>query len=214
MSLKRRNRKSNAIPVIGLIGGVASGKSFVAQALEELGCACINADKVGHELLDNPMIKLQLRKAFGELIFSQDGKVNRSRLGGIVFGNDELATDNLMQLNSIMHPAMRAAIVRDVIRLRQAKPAPPAIVLDAALLLEANWDKACDWIFFVDTPEPIRRQRALMRGWSESHWQSREKAQVGLDAKRKAATHFIPGDADEASLRRKLERLLAELAPQ
>lgn len=197
--------------MIGLVGGVASGKSFVSGLLEGLGCVSINADRVGHELLGNTMIKLQLRRNFGESIFCEDGTVDRNRLGGMVFGTDEEATARRELLNGIMHPAIRTAIVREISRLKNQESGPPAIILDAPLLLEAGWEASCDWIFFVDTPDAIRRRRAQERGWGEAHWQAREHSQMKLDLKRKAATHFIPGDADPEELNRKLQRLLNDL---
>ena len=130
----------------------------------------------------------------------------------MVFGGDGEATARREQLNAILHPAIRTAIVREISRLQQQVPGPPAIILDAPLLLETGWERSCDWILFVDTPESVRRQRALERGWNDSHWQAREQSQMKLDMKRKAATHLIPGDADQAELGRKLQRLLDDLA--
>jgi dephospho-CoA kinase len=208
----RSRRRRTETPIIGLIGGIASGKSYVAKALEDLGCVCIHADQVGHELLGNPMIQIQLRQAFGHDIFSTDGSVDRPKLGAMVFGDQAAHHQRLEQLNQIMHPAIRSAIIRQIGSLVHQEPVPKAVILDAALLLEAGWDRSCDWIIFVDTPDSVRRQRAVARGWTSEQWQAREAAQMPLDQKRRSATHFISGDMEPGELRRRLERLLTELA--
>jgi len=209
MQNARSRRKKAKTPIIGLIGGIASGKSFVADILVELGCVCIDADQVGHALLGNPMIQYQLRKQFGEDIFRNDGTVDRACLGEAVFGSHEASRQALKQLNQIMHPAIHSAMVRQINLLQQQTPAPKAVILDAPLLLEAGWECSCDWIFFVDTSDSVRRQRARERGWTEDQWRAREAVQMDLNLKRKSATHLISGESEQAELRRRLERLLA-----
>ncbi len=207
----RQKKRKTTRPIIGLIGGVASGKSFVAELLQELGCVCINADRVGHDLLDSPMILLRIKQSFGSDVIGPDGTVDRNRLGGIVFGDDESSKERREKLNEIMHPAIRASVVREICRLQESDAPPRAIVIDAPLLIEAGWESACDWIFFVDTPETVRLQRARERGWTESHWRDREQSQLDLEKKRRAATHFLPGNASQLELKLKLTRLLEQL---
>jgi dephospho-CoA kinase len=211
MIKKRRKKNLGKIPIIGLVGGVASGKSFVAGILQQLGCARIDADKIGHEMLDNPMIQYSIKQAFGPEIVAADGSVDRVQLGKLVFGNEAMATQRRRRLEAIVHPAIRASAIQQIRRLQEQSVTPIAIVVDAPLLIEAGWEEMCDWIFFIDTPEPIRRERALRRGWSQEHWVDRERAQAGLERKRQAATHFIGGDIDAETMIRQLSRLLDQM---
>jgi dephospho-CoA kinase len=208
---KRRKRRPSSTPIIGLVGGIASGKSFVAETLENLGCARIDADQLGHAVLENPMIRYSLKQAFGSTIMAENGQVDRNRLGSLVFGQDPLAADRRRRLEEIVHPAIHSAAIQQIRRLKDGISPPVAIVVDAPLLIEAGWEGMCDWIFYVDTPEATRFQRAAQRGWSEAHWRDREQTQLDLDQKKRAATHFIPGDAEPDALRRQLQGLLDEM---
>lgn len=197
--------------VVGLVGGVASGKSRVAQGIAAQGGAVIDADRLGHDVLLRPLVTQQLARQFGPSVLAAGGGVDRQALGGLVFGNTPAAAVALKQLEAIVHPQIRAQAISELTRLRNSQPPPTAIVIDAPLLLEADWAPLCDVIFFVDTPIEIRRQRALQRGWSGEHFDAREQAQMSLDEKRRAATHIIDGTADEGQLRSTLARLLREM---
>lgn len=211
MVKKRRKKSLGSPPIIGLVGGIASGKSFVAEILEQLGCERIDADRIGHQVLDNPMIQYSLRQSFGSEIFSDSGSVNRGQLGRMVFGSQSEAVERRARLEEIIHPAIRAAAIQQIRRLREQSRPPIAIVVDAPLLIEAGWENMCDWIFFIDTSNETRRQRALQRGWSEDHWRDRERTQLGLDQKKQSATHFIPGDTEPEALSRHLSRILEQV---
>ncbi len=211
MAKKKTSKKTSVVPIIGLVGGIASGKSFVGQILDQLGCVRIDADKIGHELLDKPMICQLLRQKFGTEIIAPDGRVDRGRLGELVFGPDAQAQQRRAELEGIMHPAIRTSAVQMIHRIQQSEPAPVAIVIDAPLLIEAGWEPMCDWVFFVDTPEQTRRERASQRGWSQEHWAAREKAQLSIDRKKQAATHLIPGDSSPEILKQHLSQLLDTL---
>jgi dephospho-CoA kinase len=211
VATQKKIAKSSVVPIIGLVGGIASGKSFVGQILVQLGCVRIDADRIGHELLDKPMICQLLKQKFGPEIIGQDGRVDRVRLGNLVFGPDDQALQRRAELESIMHPAIRTSAVQMVHRLRHSDPAPTAIVIDAPLLIEAGWEPMCDWVLFVDTSEETRRKRASQRGWSEEHWAAREKAQLSIDRKKQAATHVISGDSSPEILKQQLSQLLDTL---
>ncbi|MBX3420136.1 MAG: dephospho-CoA kinase [Pirellulaceae bacterium] len=199
------------VPVIGLIGGIASGKSFVGRTLQELGAVRIDADRLGHELLDNILIRQQLVRELGPEILTTDGHIDRARVSALVFGNDEQSLRRRRRLESVLHPAIHEAAIQQVQTLSHSSPPPTAVVIDAPLLVEAGWDRMCDWVFFVDTPEYVRRQRASQRGWSESHWRDREHTQLDLNRKRQAATHLIPGDLPAPELKQRLVQLLNEM---
>jgi dephospho-CoA kinase len=119
--------------------------------------------------------------------------VNRSALAARVFGDSTEAIAARRTLESIVHPAIRAAREVEIERLRQSGDASTLLV-DAALLLEADWAGECDQIVYIDTPEPLRRQRVAERGWSAAEFARREASQWPLDRKKAAADHVIPND--------------------
>ena len=197
--------------VVGLVGGIASGKSRVAAMFASLGAAVIDADRLGHDILQWPTIVRQLTQRLGPSILNDDGQIDRRQLSKLVFGSEPDSAQRLKQLEEVLHPQIYAEAVRELKRLLASERRPSAIVIDAPLLLEAQWAPMCDLILFIDTPEEVRRGRAAQRGWSTEHFESREQKQWSLDAKRRAATHIIDGTADETSLRSTITRLLREM---
>lgn len=197
--------------VVGLVGGIASGKSKVAAMFASLGAAVIDADRLGHDILKLPLIARQLAQRFGPTILDDTGGINRRELGKLVFGTAPDAAQRLKQLEEVLHPQIHAEAVHELKRLLASSPRPSAIVIDAPLLLEAKWAPLCDLILFVDTPVDIRRERATQRGWNAAHFAAREQTQWSLDAKRRFATHVVNGTADEATLRSSVARLLSEM---
>ncbi len=148
--------KHGPIPVIGLIGGIGGGKSAVARLLADRGSAVIDADAVGHALLEDPAIRARIEERFGAGVLeaspAADGavpRVSRRALAGIVFADASALRD----LEAILHPAMRDHFLRSITRLVR-DGGRPCVVLDAAVLLEVGWDDLCDRIIFVDAPAP------------------------------------------------------------
>jgi dephospho-CoA kinase len=206
--------KHGAIPVIGLIGGIGGGKSSLARRLAERGAAVIDADAVGHELLEDPAIRARILERFGSGVLEPPGeggpaspRISRRALASIVF-NDASA---LRDLEAILHPAMRDRFRRTIHRL-VGEGRWPLVVLDAAVLLEAGWDGLCDRIAFVDTPRPERLRRAReARGWSEDTFAAREHSQSSVEAKRDRADWIIANDGGPERLDREVDRLLGLL---
>lgn len=190
---------------IGMVGGIASGKSHVARQLAALGAEVIDADQIGHEILEQPLIIRRLAQVYGTEIVVRDS-IDRRALANLVFGDDEASVRRLEQLQEILHPMIHAEAIRQLRRFSEQADPPRAVVVDAPLLLEAKWDSLCDVILFIDTPQEIRVQRAKSRGWSEQHFEAREAKQMPLNAKRAAATHIIPS-SDEAEVERALAQL-------
>lgn len=197
--------------VVGLVGGIASGKSKIAAMFASLGAAVIDADRLGHDILKLPLIARQLAQQFGPTILDDSGAINRRELGKLVFGTAPEAAQRLKQLEEVLHPQIHAEAVHELKRLLVSIPRPSAIVIDAPLLLEAKWAPLCDLILFVDTPLEIRRERAAQRGWSAEHFDAREQTQCSLDTKRRSATHIVDGTTDETTLRSTIARLLHEM---
>jgi dephospho-CoA kinase len=195
--------------VIGLLGGVASGKSMVARQLAQLGAGVLDADRAGHEALRLPAVEAAVRRRWGEGVFGADGHVDRARLAEIVFAAPPDGPRERKHLQQITHPEIGR-------RLRQQAEALAALgtaraVLDAPLLLEVGWDKLCEWLVFVDAPREVRMVRAAARGWSKEDFAARETAQESLDSKRKRADLVVDNSGSPEQTRLQVERFWQSL---
>ena len=177
--------------IIGLVGGVASGKSYVAELLENLGALRIDADRLGHEVLLVKEVREHLARIWGPSILTDRGEVDRSQVSKLVFGNSMHAVAGRRQLEAIVHPRIRSLALDRMAAVRALPEVPLAIVIDAPLLIEAGWESLCDFILFIDSPLEDRVQRATARGWTETQFADRENSQIPLDEKRSRATHFL-----------------------
>jgi dephospho-CoA kinase len=179
--------------VVGVVGGVASGKSSVTDALGKLGAAIIHADRIGHEVLKEPAVVESLRERWGERVFGADGLVDRKAAASIVFGPPPEGPRELRFLESLTHPRIDARIHEPIRQLSKDRKA--VTVLDAPVLLEAGWARHCDRILFVEVDRAERLRRAYQRGWSEAEFAAREAAQLSLEEKRKVADEVIDNSA-------------------
>lgn len=197
------------IPVVGIVGGVAAGKSSVVRTVSDLRLFVIDADAIGHELLLKNDIRSQLQNAFGKEIFNEAGLVLRARLAEKVFGDSDEKISNRKRLNEILHPAIRNEIHRSV---KQAPHDVDAIILDAALLLEAGWSDECDAIIFIDTPIELRKQRASSnRGWSTEEFQRREAAQWSPVKKREFAEFVVDNSGSPKAAAEQMKLVLKKI---
>ncbi len=195
---------SSYIPVIGIVGGIGSGKSTVAGCFGELGCAIIDADRIGHELLGQPDIRSRIIRQWGRGILDGQGRIDRKRLGRIVFAEPS----ELAKLNEIMHPRISERIADEIARIRSAGDAR-GIILDAAVLIESSWDLFCDELLFVDSPQELRMERVMeTRGWDEATWRRREKSQFSVDTKAGACSYRINNSTDVSHLKKRVRSLL------
>ena len=184
--------------IIGLAGGIASGKSFVAECFEHLGAALIDADRVGHEVLDQPEVQSLLVDRWGSEVVTNH-QVDRRRLASIVFGAGDDGKQ-LIQLEKITHPRIRQAIESQIAELREIGNVP-AVILDAPVMFRAGWESMCDQIVFVDAPAHVRRKRADLRGWKEGELERRESRQVTVDKKRELSTCVVDSSGGEQKTR-------------
>ena len=196
--------------VIGLTGGIASGKSTVSQMLSELGAVVIDADKIGHEAFrpDTDAWR-QVVAEFGRGILDRDGEIDRSRLADVVF-NDPRA---LEKLNRIMHPRMRRIVEGRIEALRGQ--GVEAVVLEAALLIEAKWTDLVDQVWVAVAPESqvIDRLRS-QRGFNEERGRARIESQMSAAERARHADVLIVNDADMDTLREKVRELWENLPSQ
>ena len=190
--------------VIGVVGGVAGGKSLVARQLARLGAGLLDADRAGHEALRLPRIEAAAQQRWGRRIFAPDGRIDRPRLAEIVFADSPQATRERKYLEQLTHPEIGRLLEQEAERL--ATRGNRAAVLDAPLLLEAGWDRLCDIVVFVDAPRELRLARARKRGWSEADFAAREAAQESLDLKRKRADVVLDNSGSPEQTQAQVER--------
>ncbi len=196
--------------VVGVAGGVASGKSVVCRELGRLGAVVLDADKIGHEVLEEPAVREAVRTVWGDEIVTSEGKVDRVALAKRVFAPSPGGPPQLAQLEQITHPRIGSRLKEQIDKLAAAGETP-VVVLDAAVMFKAGWHRLCDQIVFVDAPATIREARARQRGWTAEHFASREAAQMPVEEKRKFADIVIDNSGDLAHTIEQVERVWRSL---
>lgn len=196
--------------VIGLTGGIGSGKSTVAKLLEEHGAAVLSADLVGHEVYQPGRPAWQeLVDAFGRDVVASDGTIDRKKLGGIVFAdpNDQRP---LKRLNSITHPRMKGMMRERLAELQ--RQGLPAAVLEAALLFDAGWDDLTDeiWVTVVP-PEVAARRTAERSGLAVEQVLARIQAQMSNEERITRSDIVIDTNCDLEGTARQVEQQWSQL---
>lgn len=180
------------VHVIGLAGGIGSGKSTVAKMLGRLGAEALDADAMVHELLREPATVRKIVRRFGEEVLDRRGAIDRSKLGAAAFRSRKSIRD----LEAILHPQVSRRMKKHIAGLRRTR-GKHVVVIDAPLLFEAGLDALCDEIIFVHAPKTKRLQRLReTRGWTRATLEERENRQKTLDYKRENADTVIRNDAD------------------
>ena len=196
--------------IIGLTGGIGSGKSVVGTMLADLGAHVIDTDKVGHRVyLPGSEGWRRLVAAFGDGIVAPDGSIDRKRLAAIVFADPE----RRRELNAIVHPLIFQEIGREIAE-RRASGFTGHVVLEAPVLLEAKGTGLVDRIWVVTAPRAAVHDRlAASRDLTADEIEARMGAQLS-DAERRAhADVVIENDGDVAALRLRVEAAWRALPP-
>ncbi|MBI4285202.1 MAG: dephospho-CoA kinase [Chloroflexi bacterium] len=193
--------------VIGLTGGIGTGKSTVAGFLADLGAVVLDADKIGHEAFQpGTALREKVVTTFGQQVLAPDGTIDRKKLGEMVFGKPEA----LARLNQIMHPAMfeiAKAKIEDYRRLGVA-----VVVLEAPLLLEAGWTPLVDETWVTVAPEATVLKRLKGRtGLTEAESLARIRSQLATEERLRQADVVIDTDCTLDELKAKLSQLWAKL---
>jgi dephospho-CoA kinase len=194
-------------PIIGLAGGIGSGKSYIAGLFAEMGCGVIDSDAQVREVYRDPEVLATIRSWWGDGVVRADGQTDRRAIAGRVF-NDPAERQ---RLESLIHPrvdALRQTRMKDLAN----DPKIVAFVWDTPLLFEAGLNDRCDAVVFIDTPFEERLRRvAASRGWDVSELQRREKLQWPLDRKRKISDDIVQNTADAGDVRSQVRDVLSRV---
>ncbi|NWH71972.1 DCAKD protein, partial [Piaya cayana] len=194
--------------LVGLSGGIASGKSTVVAVLQELGCAVIDADVIAREVVQpHSKAHRHIVRCFGTEILSESGEINREALGNIIFSQPE----KRQLLNRITHPEIQKEMLKQI--LKYFLLGYRYVILDIPLLFETNrLTKFMKYTVLVYCDPPTQLSRLMKRnGLSRAQAEARIASQLPLDEKRKLATHVIDNSGDRESTRRQVLRLHARL---
>lgn len=191
--------------VVGLTGGIGSGKSTVSRILQKKGYPLIDLDKISHEVIEYPEVIEKLVKAFGEDILDENGKISRRKLGAVVFGNKE----KLRKINSIMHPVILAEMRRQVRLLEKINK---IVFVEIQLLFEVKWEKEFDVILLVYVDRETQIKRVMER--DSRTFEEVEKiinSQINLEDKKKKSDYVIDNTKKIEEVELEIEKILKEL---
>ena len=189
--------------VIGLTGGIGTGKSQVSRALEGLGAEIVNADLLGHEAYrPNTEPWQEIIETFGEEVLAPGGEVDRKSLGAVVFAD----TKALERLNAIVHPHIYRMVMERI--AESAAAGRSVVVVEAALLLEANWTDLVDEVWVTTSSEDSVVQRLQGRGLDEEAVLLRIRSQMGQAERARHADALIENDGSLADLDERVRELL------
>ncbi len=193
--------------VIGLTGGIASGKSLVSQRLAERGAVIIDADRLGHEAYQQGTETYRaVVEAFGPEVVGADGDVDRRVLGTKVFGDPEARR----RLEEIVWPGIRRLAEERLAELRQEGAG--VVVLEAAVLIEADWLPLVDEVWLVTaSPETVRQRLTARNGLTAEQAEARVRAQLTNEKRRPYADVVIENDGTLEELRQAVDEAWSKL---
>ena len=193
--------------VIGLTGGIGSGKSTVASLLADMGAQILDTDKLGHEVyLPETPGWHEVVDAFGKKILRPDGTVDRKKLGQVVFNRSEA----LARLNAIVHPRILQVVQRRVKEWNRQRVA--VVIIEAALLIEAGWSTSVDEVWVtIASEETVVRRLVEGHGVAEDDVRTRIQAQLSNQERRQHADVLIRNDDNWEDLRDRVGQLWFEL---
>lgn len=198
-------KEGRSKPVVGLSGGIGSGKSTVASILADLGAAVISSDALNTLELASPEVQQTLIGWWGDSIRSPEGGVDRRKVSELIFGDES----QRLRLQALLHPriaARRSVLMADA----EVNPTVRMVVVDSPLLFETGLDQMCDTVVFVDTTEELRKGRSeKARHWTPGELKRRENSQYPLDMKRARADHMVHNNSTLTDLRQQVERVFA-----
>ncbi|MGB7159418.1 MAG: dephospho-CoA kinase [Tepidisphaeraceae bacterium] len=194
-------------PIIGIAGGIGSGKSFVARLFGELGCLVISSDDQVRDAYRDRRVLQTLRQWWGDDVLTPAGEVNKRAVAAKVFGQPA----ERERLEKLLHPMVNEARQR-VMSAAAADEKVLAFVWDTPLLFETGLNERCDAVVFVDAPQTLRLARVqATRGWDAAELARRENSQMPLDTKRKISQYVIDNTADADAVRGQVRVVLSRI---
>ena len=192
--------------IVGLTGGISSGKSTVSSYLKQLKIPVIDADEVARKVVEpNSQGAIEIRKAFGSDVFEEDGSLNRQKLGALIFSN----TENRKKLDELLQPLIKIMILDEIEEYRQK--GETMIVLDLPLLFEKHYEKLCEEIIVVYVPRELQLERLMKRNqYTKQEALSRIDSQLSIEEKRKRATVLLDNQGTVQQLYQQVEQWLVE----
>lgn len=196
------------VKIIGITGGIGSGKSTVSKFINEMGYKVINSDSKAKKLyLENSELKEKLIKEFGVNFYLPDGNINKKFIEEIVFGEDEKSKANLSKLNALVHPLVIQDNIDEIDEL--VEKGERLIFVESALIFEISMEDAYDYIICVFTPKDITIKRLIERdSTSEEKILKRMKNQMSSEEKKKKADFVINNNKDLNSLKNATEFII------
>ena len=192
--------------IVGLTGGISSGKSTVSSYLKQLKIPVIDADEVARKVVEpNSQGAREIRKTFGSDVFEEDGSLNRQKLGALIFSNAE----NRQKLDDLLQPLIKIMILDEIEEYRQK--GETMIVLDLPLLFEKHYEKLCEEIIVVYVPRELQLERLIRRNqYTKQEALSRIDSQLSIEEKRKRATVLFDNQGTIQQLYHQVEQWLVE----
>lgn len=199
--------------VIGLAGGIGSGKSEAGRILGDLGCLVTRSDEVvGRILATDDDVRGVLVGWWGSVILDDEGRISRAAIAGIVFAD----ADERRRLEGLLHPLVererKESWARECLEAAEAGRAVVGLVIDAPLLFEAGLADACDAVIFLSANRANRLARVeSARGWGVEELKRRENAQWDLERKQKRSDYVIENNGSRVELREKIKEVLSTI---
>ena len=192
--------------IVGLTGGISSGKSTVSSYLKQLKIPVIDADEVARTVVEpNSQGAREIRKTFGSDVFEEDGSLNRQKLGSLIFSNAE----NRQKLDDLLQPLIKIMILDEIEEYRQK--GENMIVLDLPLLFEKQYEELCEDIIVVYISKELQLERLMRRNqYTKQEALSRIDSQLSIEEKRKRATVLLDNQGTIQQLYHQVEQWLVE----
>ena len=192
--------------IVGLTGGISSGKSTVSSYLKQLKIPVIDADEVARKVVEpNSQGAREIRKTFGSDVFEEDGSLNRQKLGALIFSSAE----NRQKLDDLLQPLIKIMILDEIEEHRQK--GENMIILDLPLLFEKHYEELCEEIIVVYIPRELQLERLMRRNqYTKQEALSRIDSQLSIEEKRKRATVLLDNQGTIQQLYHQVEQWLVE----
>jgi len=202
------------VKIIGITGGIGSGKSTVSEFISELGYPVINTDDKAKQLyVENKELKAKLIKEFGEEFYFQDGNINKEFIGNLIFGESKESKENLSKLNSIVHPYVIQSNIDEIDKL--VEEGEDIIFVESALIFEINMQDAYNFVICVISEQEQVVERLLKRGnLTEEKILNRIKNQLSPEEKKKKSDFVINNNSTLEALKSSTLFVLDIISPE